>query len=158
MIGRCNRMQVLTWDQVNELINGVPYSIDLRPGNGVMDESRLENLPTGVIIDILCSPPEVPALPARDTGSLDWTYADKVVRKRLKEEDEEKRAEECSLPFKEAWKHHKKMVNKMMSGETKKKKKDKRTKEAWKHYKKMVNKMMSVKMKKGKKKKKDKHK
>lgn len=58
MIGRCNGMQTLSWDQVLELVNGVPYDIDLRPGGGVVvGETRLEDLPTENIIDILLHSP-----------------------------------------------------------------------------------------------------
>lgn len=95
-------MQTLSWDEVIKRVDGVPYHIDfyqdfseVRAGEIVPDDML-------TIVNAILSPPEPPALPAREEHYLtpkDWEKIDKQVRKEAKAE-----ARSNKVPVKKAMK------------------------------------------------------
>lgn len=103
-------MQKLSLEQVLELSKGVPYNIDLRPGQVcvVLDGSFPDDMSSAALLDRLLNPPEVPALPpsSEDDSGFDWNYFEKHAEKERKlEKKEKKRSKKVSQ--KKVWKNYK---------------------------------------------------
>lgn len=89
VIGRCAKMQTLSWEDELQLLDGVPYNIDFSRGMSieVPEGTMLRDVPVSSIVGAILNPPEVPALPARRvsvSSTIDWDELDRQEKKKEK--------------------------------------------------------------------------
>ena len=109
---------MLSWDQVDKMIDEVPYDIDFYRMSSipVSGDDTLEAVSASDIIDMILSPPAMPALPEREEPPVfDWSNIDKQARKEMEKEEEMEEwvKEHNKIPAKQASKNLKRVLKEL---------------------------------------------
>ena len=91
VIGRCAKMQTLSWEEELSLLDGVPYDIDFSREHlfKIWDGETLRDMPAADIIQAILGPPEVPALQvsmAQSYSIPDSDWMRREIKKIMKDE------------------------------------------------------------------------